>query len=311
MRVLDIDRILERIAKFDKTILATLTGGEVFLLPNFTDFVEKFTQKHYVRVDTNLSLEKRCLNFMNRIDPTRVSEISFSVHSREREKRGSKLQDLSKLARKFKDHGFTITGNYVAYPPDLKRMKEDIRIFQDSGVEILPSMYVGRLNGREYPVHNGSLAYTPEEMDQIMLYKNNANQVLEHTKGCTCHAGITAFFIDAYNNVYPCNTISKKLGNFWGEWKTFPKVIRCPEHFCGSPFYRRGFKSDKDTSVPERLLQSAVETRGVATAMQTYIMVANINKITRDLLVPVIDSFGLRGVVKAFRDSRRHPVNRK
>jgi MoaA/NifB/PqqE/SkfB family radical SAM enzyme len=287
---------MDRVDRLDKTILATLTGGEVFLIKNFIEFVEVFTKKHIVRVDTNLSLEKECLQFIERIDPARVYEISFSVHAGERERRGIKLDDVSLLAKKFNDRGFRIVGNYVAFPPHLKRLRDDIKIFQDNGIEILPSLYVGRFDGKEYPVYKGRYGYSDDELDLILEYNKHAKVTLEHEKGQCCQAGISSFYINPDYQVYPCNTINTKLGSFWGEWKKLPKVLQCQEEFCYSPFYTKGFKSNPDDSMPKSLLQKAIKERGIASKIESRIMTGNFVKTIKSILFPVLDFFALRGV---------------
>lgn len=311
IKELNIDLILKRLDRFNKTILATLTGGEVFLIPNFIEFVQELTKKHFVRIDTNLSLKKRCIEFIEKIDPQRVHEISFSVHVAEREKRGQSLHEASSLAGKFLDHGFSVVGNYVAYPLHLKRMPEDIKIFQDNGVQILPSMYVGRFNGKEYPVYKGNSSYNKDELNLIYSYCNHTKMVIDHKKGDFCHAGLKSFYINSQYQVFPCNSINKKIGDFWDDWNVFDKVIRCPQKFCGTPCCKMGFKSENEDSMMIKLRKIAIDEKKVASGIQSFLMTLSMTRLIKLIVNPVIDIFHMRGIVNFIKDRNRHQKNKK
>lgn len=97
---LEIPKIIERLNRFDETMLISLTGGEPFLVPNFVEFVQQLTLKHYVRIDTNLSLKKNIEKFINLINAEKVIEITFSIHVLERIRRNMSLNDLCNLVKK-------------------------------------------------------------------------------------------------------------------------------------------------------------------------------------------------------------------
>ncbi|MCQ9207055.1 MAG: radical SAM protein, partial [Omnitrophica bacterium] len=217
---IDILRVIQRLDKINKVILFTFTGGEPFLISNFTEFIHELTKKHYVRIDTNLSLKKPCEKFMNTVNPKKVVEITFSIHVLEREKRRMSLQDLCLLVKKFQKKGFRMIGNYVAYPPLVKRLKRDIEFFKSQGLEILPTLFHGCYGSKTYPINDrGALAYSENDMQLISAMNPYAKIVTFKSKNKPCQAGVTAFVINHKYEVFPCLMMRKKLGNFFGEWK--------------------------------------------------------------------------------------------
>ncbi len=301
----DIPRIIDRLGRFNKTILITLTGGEPFLVPNFTELVYELTKKHYVRIDTNLSLKNPCEKFMHTIDPKQVLEITFSIHALERERRGMDLADLCSLVKRFQDKGFKMVGNYVAYPPILGKMEKDIEFFKTHGIEILPSFFVGRYEDKEYPfkeypLDKGSLAYCEREAALIMKMNPYAKNAICNSKNDPCHAGLSAFYVNAEYEVFLCLMIFKKIGDFFGEWNILPKVIKCPIDFCCCPF-NKSMPSSPNTFAQADLLNKTISEKGVASSLESYILTINACLLFKVIVAPVMKRLGLAKFYHRFR----------
>ncbi|MCX5679585.1 MAG: radical SAM protein [Candidatus Omnitrophica bacterium] len=229
----NIENFVQRLNRYDKTFLVTISGGEPFLIPNFIEFISELTKKHYVRIDTNLSLTDACRRFANTIAPSRVVEIVFSTHVLEREKRKINLLELVSLVKEFQKKGFAMVGNYVVYPPLIGRMERDIDFFNSRGIRVLPNLLQGKFEGKMYPLDNGCLSYSKDELESVIRLNPYAKIPLHNPRNELCQAGCTAFFINDQYEVSPCFTMRNiKLGDFSEEWGPYPKVIRCPKEYC-------------------------------------------------------------------------------
>ncbi|MDD5174285.1 MAG: radical SAM protein [Candidatus Omnitrophica bacterium] len=234
---IDIPKVIRRLDELNKTLLISFSGGEPFIVPNFTELCRELTKKHYIRIDSNLSLVNPCKKFMNTIDPERVLEICFSPHVGERERLKIGLDELVSLVKEFQKNGFRMIGNYTAYPPLLGRMERDIKFFESHGIKVLPTFFWGRFNGKHYPVHWGRISYSRKDLELIERLNRNAKTHLRRTRNDPCLAGSSAFTI-TNNEVIMCDMIHTKLGDFFGEWRLFPKIIRCTEKYCPCPLNR-------------------------------------------------------------------------
>jgi len=231
---IDIDRFIQRLEKTGKTFLVIVSGGEPFMIPNFVEFAGRVTQKHYLRVDTNMSLTKPCRQFAQTIDPGKVVEISFSTHIQERENSKINIMGLVDLVKEYQAKGFKIFGNYVAHPALLGRMEDDIKFFASHGITVLPTLYQGSYKGKLYSLDRANTAYTPQELELIGRLNPLALLILNSTYRKPCQAGSTALWLDENYEVSPCFMMRKtvKLGHFYGDWGLFPKVIQCPKKVC-------------------------------------------------------------------------------
>ncbi|MBD3245592.1 MAG: radical SAM protein [Candidatus Omnitrophica bacterium] len=240
VKTLDIGRIMQGLDRFGRTLLVSICGGEPFLIPNLIEFVQEVKRKHYVRIDSNLSLTDRCRTFLDAVGPERITEIIFSVHALEREKRGLDLMDLIVLVKEFQAKGFRMAGDYVTYPPLFSRLEKDIDLFRAHGIKVMPVLFCGEYQGRNYPFHQGSVSYSKEELDLVFRYNSLAKIVLHNPHGEYCQAGCTAFCLNDRYEVFPCLSMlirnTNKIGDLFSGWRTAPKVIKCPMHYCADQY---------------------------------------------------------------------------
>lgn len=272
LKDIDIERIVQRFDKINRTLLVCVCGGEPFSIPNFTEFIAEITKKHYVRIDTNLSLGDACRKFANTINPRRVVEVVFSTHVLERERRGIDLKEQVSLAKEFQKKGFKILGNYVVYPPLFERLERDMEFYNSQGVAVVPTFFGGKFNGKTYPFDRGVLSYSDEEVNMITRLNPYAKIYMHNPLNEYCQAGCNAFFISDKYEVFPCFTMQDiKLGDFDGKWRTYPKVIRCPRRYCTDQF-NKAFYATLDTFSLGYLQLLAISRKGVCSSLKSQIL---------------------------------------
>jgi MoaA/NifB/PqqE/SkfB family radical SAM enzyme len=265
---INIPAVIERLNRFDRTMLITFSGGEPFLIPNFSEFVAAVTQRHYVRIDTNFSLKKPLERFLKIVNPDKVLEITFSIHTLEREKRRIPIDSLPNMVTRFRKKGFRMVGNYVVYPPLLSRLEQDISFFACQGITVLPTLFHGKYDGTTYPFHKGVLAYNKHDLQLITNLNPRATILLRNTKNTLCHAGSTAFAIDPDYIVTPCVMIKKKIGQFFGYWQKIEGVIRCPVKYCVCAFNDE-FPASSINSHQAHLVKKGISERGLLSKVES------------------------------------------
>ena len=248
-KAVDIERIMKRIDKIPETILITFTGGEPFLIPNFVELLKRITEKHLVRLDTNLSIKRTCETILKEIDPSRIWEITYSTHIEERETRNMHLEQLCDTVGNFRSKGFRMIGNYVAYPPLLNRMEKDLSTMWSKDIEVYPTLFWGYYQDRYYPVNEGKMQYDSEALALIKRYNPQAFDVLEKSYKSICMAGSRGFLIDHKYNVFPCGGSKRRLGDFFEDWDIVDKALTCCVDFCHGPFNK---DFDRDDTRPQQ-----------------------------------------------------------
>jgi len=308
IKEIDIGRVLQRLDKLNRTLLVDICGGEPFMIPNLTEFVHELTKKHYVRMDSNLSLTEACRKFADTIDPERVVEFNFSTHVLEREKRKMDLGELVSLVKELQAKGFKMVGNYVAYPTLFERMEKDINYFKSHGITVLPTLFHGTYNGIGYPLDNGRISYSEEEIRLIRRFNPYAVIPFHSPKDEFCPAGCAAFCVNDRYEVFPCFQMQiykhAKLGDFFGEWRTSSKVLRCPVEYCVDQ-YNKSFNGGLDRFYMPYMFLRAISERGAASRMKSLFfwrnfwkrrLLDNIKNIARPLK---------RGIFKLLRIDNR------
>jgi len=257
----DIRGILKRVKKIPGVILFTFTGGEPFLIHNFPELVAELTKKHFVRIDTNLSVKQTCERFLEIIDPSRIWEITFSPHVLELKKKNSP-EEVSDRINQFQRKGFKMVGNYVVWPPLIKEFEKSQVFFNQRGIKLFPTLFVGDYRGKKYPENNDVVTYNKEDLEWIKKYNPDALTVLIKSRGQFCPAGSRAFFVDSNYTVFPCPSTQNEIGRFFEKWETLKKVVRCPVDRCYCPF-NKPFAINTNPLKQKDITQKAVKELGV------------------------------------------------
>lgn len=160
-------------------------------------------------------------------------------------------------------------GNYVLYPPLLRRAENDIKFFTENGIKVLPTLFYGTFNNKTYPFYKGVVSYSEKEIEFIKKYNPQAIKILKNRKNIPCHAGSTAFAVSPEYNVTPCVMIKKRIGHFYGEWKRFSKVLRCPINYCTCAF-NEDFLVSRRAIQPKHLIEETISKNGTFSSLESF-----------------------------------------
>jgi len=210
-----------------------VSGGEPFTYPSFIDLVAYLTEKHTVEFDTNLSFD--VLEFISKVKPGRV-KFATAFHPEL-----VSIDSYLKKALRLKKEGFDIGINYVAYPPQLDRMKKYKAAFGRHHISFDIMPFRGEYQGRIYPKE-----YIAGEKELIKNCDSNlaiSTRMLDwydkdktSRKGQLCRMGQMYTKIHPNGDAYRCCYIDDrgKLGNLidgtfslWEEARPC-EYIECP-----------------------------------------------------------------------------------
>ncbi len=236
-----------------------MTGGEPFLYPGFVKLAKMLTRRHYISLSTNLSTPNLC-EFAETIGSGRVLAINASLHILEREKMKDGLNGFLRNFHYYLERGFNIRLTYVAYPPLLGRIKEDIKRIKDNGIDkISVKVFQGSYQGQKYPRE-----YTEAErtfLRELGLSKNE-EAILDRRisfLGRKCQAGCNVFSMDIYGNVTRCSTLKDKYGNlFDGTFVPGELSLRCTARRCACTYQGIKFASAEPFAVPSGIVAKPV-----------------------------------------------------
>ncbi len=249
---INIPKLIESLEKTERIYKISFTGGgEPFLIPNLVEACRELTKKHYISLDTNLTLPKT-KEFAEKINPKKVHDIMASVHIKELEKRGL-LETYMNNFLFFKQKGFRIGAKAVAHPSCLKDADRYRQLFKGKGIELkfFPlSIYEGN---RKYPYR-----YNKEELEAFDLKNSDYESRIEyHKPPRTCNAGYNTAAVDVRGNAYICDSIKIKVGNIYGKINFRKNSIVCPFEFCRCPVFHYGSslykKALKNEIAPDRI----------------------------------------------------------
>ncbi len=208
------EKIIDTFDKSGISWLILITGGEPFMYKGFVDLCEGLQTNHHLQITTNLS-SPDVYDFANRIKPDKIFVISASFHIIEREKRNM-VTDFVKKCQYLQKKGFKVLANYLAYPPLLHRMEEDLAMLNDQGIGTFVLTFRGTFNGKKYPE-----SYTKKEIELILKHTIDPGieyRVAQHDLNFQkhyCEAGSTYFFINPQGDIARCATLTKKTGNLF------------------------------------------------------------------------------------------------
>jgi MoaA/NifB/PqqE/SkfB family radical SAM enzyme len=208
-----------------------IVGGEPFIYSNFIELVKKLSSLHLIKITTNLSgnIER----FVQEVSPERV-ELDLNFHIL--------FIDLETVIKKtliLKKAGFKGGVCYLAYPPQMHKIKYLSERFQKEGINFALAAFWGEYNGKKYPA-----AYTDEEKEIMRPFLGDVDRIIYHLnaqspKGKLCNAGYTYADIQADGRVVRCAPLGEKVvGNITEEnFKLYNEPMPCEADFCSCNEY--------------------------------------------------------------------------
>jgi MoaA/NifB/PqqE/SkfB family radical SAM enzyme len=218
--------------------LILITGGEPFTYPDFVDVCKELEKNNYLQITTNLSTET-VYDFADQINPDRVFLLSASFHYLERANRNL-ITDFTEKCLYLKRKGFVVLVNYLAHPLTMHRMEEDLRFFQQQGIDTFVLTFRGSHEGKSYPN-----SYSEQDIATIKKHILDENIELRFAfnklnyRGFYCNAGVSYYFMDKSGNISRCTTLNKKIGNLFQGKLSLNSPIRpcisnnCNDAYCG------------------------------------------------------------------------------
>ena len=201
--------------------LVTITGGEPFIFPDFTNLIRGLSDIHWpINISTNMSVPLE--GFLAAVDPAKVS-VSVSFHP-EYHEAGPFLEKLKRL----RAAGFSGCNNFVAYPPHLDRLPGLIAAFQSIGESLKVIPFIGRHDGTDYPG-----GYTAEQ--KALLGMGDDWVEGKRPKGRACLAGCRSALLLPDGNVARCGQIGDRhiLGNIFDpDFELLPGPAPCDVELC-------------------------------------------------------------------------------
>lgn len=223
---IDIERLMVTLDKTGKTFRISFTGGEPTMIPNFIEAVKAITQKHYVSFNTNLII-KNLMKIISEVDPQRILHIHASLHYNELVKKNL-LERFIKNFRSFRENGFNIYAEVVAYPSLKEKLGELKSTMQKEGIELSFAPFYGKFEEKIYPE-----SYTKSGQK---LFGLSSKIINSHTqKGNLCNAGYNVGVVFSNGNIYPCHQIKEKIGNIYKGINFNACLVKCPSRRCGCP----------------------------------------------------------------------------
>lgn len=110
------------------------SGGEPFVVPNFVETCGEVTKDHVISINSNFT-HRRVQDFIQKISPERVVEITASLHYTELEYRGLFERYISNFIEA-RNKGFEIRCEQPAFPPLSLKVDEIRYKLEREGIEI-------------------------------------------------------------------------------------------------------------------------------------------------------------------------------
>jgi MoaA/NifB/PqqE/SkfB family radical SAM enzyme len=209
-----------------------ITGGEPMLYPNMTEFIEAIQKWHTVKVSCQLSCDM--YTFARKVDPNRV-RLDMNFHPLD-----AKLEPFIKKVLYLYKYGFKGGVCYLAYPPNMSKIKEYDEIFKKHGIVMALAAFWGEYGGKKYPE-----SYTAEEREMMKPYLGDLDRVKYHlegrkTKGKLCRSGQIYASIKADGKVTRCGPLSHEpIGNIFDpNFTLFDKPMPCTAEICPNDEYK-------------------------------------------------------------------------
>ncbi|NLB35012.1 MAG: hypothetical protein GX817_04235, partial [Elusimicrobia bacterium] len=236
----DIVKIWKRVYDMYGESHIMMTGGEPSLYPNFIEMVDELSKFHTVKVTSQLSGD--FYTFAKKINPERVV-LDMNFHPFE-----AKLEPFIRKVLTLKKAGFSGGVCYLAYPPQMDKMKYYEEKFRENDIGFALAAYWGKYNGVTYPD-----GYTEEERELIAPYIGDIDRIKYHlegvkTMGKLCRAGYCYASVKGDGTVTRCGPLSHKpIGNlFDDDFKLHDEPMPCEAEVCPCDEYVWLVENKKD-----------------------------------------------------------------
>lgn len=209
-----------------------INGGEPFTYPDFSELITEISKIHKICITTNLSGDVE--HFLERISKNNVS-LGMSFHPL--------FADLNAFLKKvliIKNSGVASNILFLAWPPQLEKLLEYKRIFEDLEITFCILTFWGKYGGNNYPS-----GYTEQErrsLESILGARDESGEKFQLmpkiTKGKLCHAGQTYALIHPNGNVYRCGGGNWKVQHepfsniFDGNFSLLNEPLPCDSEEC-------------------------------------------------------------------------------
>lgn len=248
--VIKIDKLMATLDATGKTFKITFTGGgEPFVVSNFVEASMRITEKHFLGVNTNLTLP-RVRKFAESIDPSRVDYVHASCHILELERTGLVSQFIEHF-QLLTEKGFVVYASEVAHPTLLPFVDQHREHFRSQGIELQYSPFIGYFDGRKYPEsysadERATFFRSPQppvrmfrRQDVRKEYARPELMIGNHdpgdVKNRACNAGFNACVVHGNGVVDRCFIINQQLGDVYSHFKFDDDMYICPVDYCGCP----------------------------------------------------------------------------
>ena len=235
----DFKRLRQSLSTSPKIYNYKLCGvGETFAFPDIIELCLAMTERHYIEVVTNLTLNL-VKTFADRVDPSRVLLVTASCHLEELERKkllGKYVENFNYLKQK----GFAVASDVVAHPSLLPKIGYYREYFAKEGIALIFKAFHGVYEGKFYPK-----SYTPEQMSlfgspllqQGLLGAYSIEKEIYLTKGMSCRAGHDVVYISLPSGkVSPCHSLFQSIGNIYDGITLSDQLMVCPKDYCACPF---------------------------------------------------------------------------
>jgi len=210
-----------------------INGGEPFRYPDFGKLLDRFLEIHTAGIMTNLSSAADMI--LSGLSPEKKNRVKIgaSFHPL-----FADFEEFLKNAKRVKESGVALGVLYLSYPPQIKKIPEFKKRFEDAGINFSVLTFWGDFEGKPYPQ-----SYTSEELLLIdpALGERSGKKFQKEplvTKGKMCLAGHTYGIIHPDGEVVRCGGGSWKaeniiIGNIFSEdFKLWDEPRPCHSDHC-------------------------------------------------------------------------------
>jgi MoaA/NifB/PqqE/SkfB family radical SAM enzyme len=139
---------VEFVKNLTGSYLFHLTGGEPFLVPNFTEVCEQLIENgQFISINTNLT--RKVDSFVKNVNAENVAFINCSIHYPLRKKH---MSPFLRHYRQLREAGFFVFATVVMVPEIFDELECFWKTYSPE-IDILPKIMRGTSDGKLYPEH--------------------------------------------------------------------------------------------------------------------------------------------------------------